>query len=305
MRNSNKRKIVQDLFATLKGKEITIIGHDNIDVDSVLSGMLMSNLLDFLGVKNHFCLAEELKKGDTYDILKNLLDIDMCSLPYEDELEERTLFLVDHYETIHKGRVIGCIDHHPTQKENRYQFKYVRNSCAAAYLIYEIMKEVEYPITQREAKMIIVAMMIDTMSFRSSKTIKEEVDQAKELAKEFNIDYDFYENECLCLTPINNLTFDEIISNGQKWYDYNGHKVGSSYLQVNGFPDEEQINAWLCGLMKRLEDTKSEMLVFIIFETKFNMTYEYRITKANVQKYIRHGILSRGKDIMPKIEKLF
>lgn len=304
MRDSNQRRI-EELRVALKGKEITIIGHDNIDVDSVLSGMLMSNLLDFLNVKNHFCLAEELKKSDTYDILKNLLGIDMCLLPYEGETEDRTLFLVDHYETIHQGEVVGCIDHHPTQKVNTYQFKYVRNSCASAYLIYELMQEVGYPITQKEAKMIIVAMMIDTMSFRSSKAIKEEVVQAKNLAKKFNIDYNFYEKECLCLTPIDDLTFEEIISNGQKWYDYNGHKVGSSYLQVNGFPDEEKMNEWLCGLKKRLEDTNSEMLVFIIFETKFNMTYEYRITKENAQKYIRRGILSRGKDIMPRIEKLF
>lgn len=304
MRCSNQRRI-EELCVALKGKDITIIGHDNIDVDSVLSGMLMSNILDFLNVKNHFCLTEELKKSDTYDILKNLLGIDMWFIPYEGETEDRTLFLVDHYETIHQGEVVGCIDHHPTQKVNIYQFKYVRNSCAAAYLIYELMQEVGYPITQREAKMILVAMMIDTMSFRSSKTIKEEVAQAKKLAEEFNIDYDFYEKECLCLTPIGDLTFDEIISNGQKWYNYNGHKVGSSYLQLDGFPDEVLINAWLFGLRKRLEDTNSKMLVFIIFETKFNMTYEYRITKENTQKYIRRGILSRGKDIMPRIEKLF
>ena len=182
---------------------------------------------------------------------------------------------------------------------------YTRNACAAAFLIYEIMLEVGYPIGEEEAKMIIVSMLVDTTAFRSSKTIKEEADQAKVLATEFHLDYGVLEKYCLCLTPINKLTIDEIISNGQKWYDYSGNKVGSAYLQLYGLPEENVLNNWLEKLEEKRYETDSTMLVFIIFETEKNLTYEYRITEDGIDKFVKLGILSRGKDIMPVIEKRY
>lgn len=295
----------ENLVTALRGKKITILGHDNIDVDATLSGILMSKLLDFLKIDNQFAILEEVKRNETYEIIEELLGIDMKEWEVKEESEDRNLFLVDHYETVHEGNVVGCIDHHPTKKEKNYEFKYTRNSCAAAYLIYEIMKEVNFPIEKEIAKMIIVSMMVDTTAFRSSKTIPEEVEQAKKLAEEYQLDYSSLEKSCLCLTPIEKLSTTEIISNGQKWYNYNESKVGSAYLQLYGLPDKEKVKLWLSFLKEKLNETNSDMLVFIIFDTKSNKTYEYRVTKFGIQKFIRNGILSRGKDIMPVIEKMF
>lgn len=291
-----------DLISTLKGKKVTIIGHDNIDVDSVLSGILMSKLLDFLKIKNQFAILEEVKRCETYEILEDLLGIDMKQWEVKEENEERELFLVDHYETRHKGHIIGCIDHHPTKKENAYKFNYTKNSCAAAYMIYEIMQEVGFPIEKEIAKIIIIAMMIDTVAFRSSKTVPEEVEQAKKLAEEYQLDYSALEKSCLLLTPIEKLSTAEIISNGQKWYNYNGVKVGSSYLQLYGIPDEKKMNYWLNCLQERVKETKSDILIFVIFDTQNNITYIYEIIENGIYESIREGILSRGKNIMPEIE---
>lgn len=302
--NSIKKRS-ENLITALKGKKITILGHDNIDVDATLSGILMSKLLDFLKIENQFAILEEVKIDETYEIIEELLGIDMKEWEVKEESEDRELFLVDHYETVHKGHVVGCIDHHPTKKKKTYEFMYTRNSCASAYLIYEIMKEVNFPIGKEIAKIIIVAMLVDTTVFKSSKTITEEVEQAKKLAEEYQLDYSSLEKSCLCLTPIEELSTTEIISNGQKWYNYNQSKVGSAYLQLYGFPDEEKISLWLSFLKEKLNETNSDMLVFIIFDIKSNKTYEYRVTKFGIQKFIKNGILSRGKDIMPVIEKMF
>ncbi len=293
---------VEELINSLKGKKITILGHDNIDVDATLSGILMSQLLDFLKIENEFCIMQEVKEDDTYTIIKKLLKIDMKKWQKEEERNDRNLFLVDHYETIHKGKVIGCIDHHPTQQDKDYNFKYVRNSCATAYLIYEMMKQVGFPIQKEQVEMIVTAMMVDTVAFRSSKAIKEEIAQVKRLTREYKIDYDLLEKESLCLTPIDKLSIDQIISNGQKWYNYNGSKVGSSYLQLYGMPQENILQQWLNKLKEKRNQTASEMLVFIIFEIKSNITYEYQIMEDCIKELIHNGILSRGKDIMPLIE---
>lgn len=314
MKMTNGTQIQNENYATnraerlktvLKGKNLTIIGHDNIDVDAVLSGILMSRLLDFLGIENQFCILEKVKRDDTYEIVEELFGIDMNRWENVGEDYERNLFLLDHYETVHMGEVIGCIDHHPNQAEKSYDFMYTRNACAAAYLVYEIMKEVEYPITAEEAKMIVVSMMVDTTAFRSSKTIKEEAEQAKVMANQFRLNYEELEKYCLCLTPIDKLSVEQIISNGQKWYNYNGNKVGSSYLQLYGLPDEDVLKNWLKALHKKRKETESSMLVFIIFETESNTTHEYRITEGETKRFVKLGILSRGKDIMPLIEKKY
>lgn len=298
-------KRLNDLKNNLKGRNIVILGHDNIDVDAVLSGLLMSRLLDFIGVKNEFCILQPVKENDTYEILSELLSIDMRKWQANKEDEERELLLLDHYETTHKGKVIGCIDHHPNQQQKAYNFMYVRDSCATAYLIYELMKDAEFPIEKKDAEMILIAMMVDTMSFRSSKTIIAEVETAKELANQFSIDYDFLEKYCMCLTPIDQMETEQIISNGQKWYNYNGQKVGSSYLQLYGMPKFEQMAKWITALNKKLQKNSAQMLVFIIFETQNNITYEYQIMKDCVKEVRWQGILSRGKDIMPLVEQRF
>lgn len=287
--------------------EISIIGHDNIDVDAVLSGVLLSKLLKFLNIDASFIILQPIKKNDTYEIVSKLTDVNMYNYEERNENDLQNLFLVDHYETTHKGKIVGCIDHHPTEKENTYEFSYVRNSSATAYLVYELMKVSNYPLTAEEAKLIIISMMVDTTAFRSSKTIPEEVEVAKVLAKEFNLDYKYLERYCLCLTPIERMNIDEITSNGQKKYDYNGHKVKSAYLQLYGMPDEATVNKWLTYLNSKVVDKTlyTEMTVFIIFDTKSNITYEYQVMQYYVKKIIHEGILSRGKDIMPKIEKRY
>ena len=222
------------------------------------------------------------------------------------ENEKRLLFLEDHFETVHAGKIIGCIDHHPTSREVKYDFMYKRNSCAVAYLIYEIMQLVRYKPSAEEAKMIIVSMMVDTTSFKSSKTIMEEVEVAKKLAYEYELDYDYLIKYCLCLTPIGKMTVEEIITNGQKYYDYYGYKVSSAYLQLYEKPSDSIVNdVWIKALRKKIKECHLEMYVFIIFEMEKDKTYEIRVTENGVKKFEYPKILSRGKDIMPVVEKVF
>lgn len=290
----------------MKRNGVTIIGHDNIDVDSVLSGVLLEKLCKHLKLNAHFEILQPINKDDTYEIVSRLTDIKMEKYENIEETDVRYLFLIDHYETKHNGRVVGCIDHHPTEKKNTYGFSYVRNCSATAYLIYELMQVSNYPLTAEDAKLIVVAMMVDTTAFRSSKAIPEEVEEAKSLAKRFDLNYEYLEKFCLCLTPIEEMDIEAITSNGQKEYNYNGHKVKSAYLQLDGIPDDCTLNSWLYYLKDKITNKtdSTELMIFIIFDTKENITYEYQISDK-IKKVIHNGILSRGKDIMPKVEKSF
>ena len=71
-------------------------------------------------------------------------------------------------------------------------------------------------------------------------------------------------------------------------------------------PSKQKIEEWKGFLAKRVKKEELKMFVFIIFETKGNLTIEYQIMTPHLCKMkIHDGILSRGKDIMPKIEKIF
>ncbi len=290
----------------MQRSEVTIIGHDNIDVDSVLSGVLLERLCKYLKLNVHFEILQLVNKDETYEIINKLTGINMETYEKVEEDNDRSLFLIDHYETKHNGRVVGCIDHHPTEKKNTYEFSYVRNCTATAYLIYELMQVSNYPLTAEDAKLIVVAMMVDTTAFRSSKAIPKEVEEAKSLTKRFDLDYEYLEKYCLCLTPIEGMNVEEITSNGQKEYNYNGHKVKSAYLQLDGIPDDDTLNSWLYYLKDKITNKmeSTELMVFIIFDIKENITYEYQINNR-IKLVIHNGILSRGKDIMPKVEKSF
>ncbi len=307
--NQNLEKIKKEVLAfaeSMKDRELVILGHDNIDVDAVLSGILLSKLFNYLKIKNHFYILESVKEDETYNIVKGLFEIDMKQFEKIGENEKRLLFLEDHFKTVHAGKIIGCIDHHLTSREVKYDFMYKRNSCAVAYLIYEIMQLVGYKPSAEEAKMIIVSMMVDTTSFKSSKTIMEEVEVAKKLAYEYELDYDYLIKYCLCLTPIDKMTVEEIITNGQKYYDYYGHKVSSAYLQLYEKPSDSIVNdVWIKALREKIKECHLEMYVFIIFEMEKDKTYEIRVTENGVEKIEYPKILSRGKDIMPVVEKVF
>ena len=302
---SNLKSLMQVLKCQ---KKVTILGHDNIDVDAFISGILLSNLLSFLKIENEFIILEEVHESETYNIVKELFGIDMKAYAFsKEESEDRLLFLEDHYKTEHKGKVLCCLDHHPTNDEivKGYPFYYSRLSCSTSYMVYELMAEAKYEISKQEAKMILVCMMVDTVSFRSLKTVTKEAIEGRYIAEKYDLNYDYLEKYCMCLTKIAGDSINSIINNGYKYYNYGKNRVKSSYIQIYGMLKEEKIKACMQALIEGVKSENLSMWVFIVFECKTLITYEYRITKDKVEVFKKNKILSRGTNIMPEIEKLF
>ena len=97
--------------------------------------------------------------------------------------------------------------------------------------------------------MILVSMMVDTVSFRSGKTVEYEVLKVKELAKQYDLNFNEIEKYCLCLTPIDTFSVEQIINNGYKYYNYYGKRVKSSYIQVYGDPEKSKIIDWIYNIL--------------------------------------------------------
>lgn len=302
MQNLDKLKIVLQDYDF-----ITVLGHDNIDVDAFLSGILLSRLLNFIGVKNEFLILEKVQENETFHIVKDMIGIDMKEYQDNAESSVRKIFLIDHYSTEHEGEVIACLDHHLTTDTvvSTYQFYYSKKSCSASYIVYELMCEAGYQISKEEAKMLLVSMMIDTVSFKSKKTVQDEVIEARKIANFFGLNFEEIQKSCFCLTPIDKLSVKEIVENGLKNYNYNGNKVKSSYIQVYEKIEEKVIKIWLNEIIKKIKNNNLAMWVFIIFDCKNEVTIEYHITVNSVTHVETAGILSRGTNIMPLVEVKF
>lgn len=285
------------MFNYLKGKEITILGHDNIDVDSCISGILLSKLLTFKNIKNKFIILDDKISKDTYDCLLKL-GYDLNN--FKSDLISNYVFLVDHHITVHSDNIVGCIDHHPTIQELNYDFYLNTKSSSCAKLIYDLMVKEQYPLAKEDILLTVYSIFMDTCSMTSSKLVLSDKDWAIAKINEFGFNYSEIEADGFCLTDLND-DIKNISTNGTKTYCYNNKTVKSSYIQVNSDCTKlEDIFNYLSNIVKNNE---IYLWVFLIIDFKNNKTYEYRIYEHKIIEEIHDGILSRGSDIMPKIEK--
>lgn len=291
------------MFNYLKGKEVTILGHDNIDVDSCISGILLSKLFTFLGIKNKFIILDKKIDKDTYNCLLKLgYDLNK----FQSNSISESVFLVDHHITTHSNNVVGCIDHHPTIQElDNYKFYINYKSSSCAKLIYDLMESSNYPLTKEDALLTIHSIFFDTCSLTSTKLILSDKNWAIRKIKEFGFDYDEVETDGFCLTDLGD-NINTLSKNGMKEYCYKNQIVKSSYIQVNyNISDirENKINPIITYLSNIVKNTNIYLWVFLIVDFKNMKTYEYQIYEHKTIEKIHNGILSRGIDIMPKIEQ--
>ncbi len=83
--------------------------------------------------------------------------------------------------------------------------------------------------------------------------------------------------------------------------------AGETALRKAGgvVPKEEELKGWLTALVEKRKETESDMLVFLIFESNHNKTYEYQIMEDCIKEIIQRNILSRGQNIMPLVERRY
>lgn len=289
-----------------KDMEICILPHDNPDVDAILSAVLLSKLLDFLNYKNKVIIFDKKISKDTLYIC-NLAGVNVKEFMVDSIKQESNVFLVDHYWCNHTNNVIGCIDHHPTNNIPDYHIYEYRKSCATANIIYSFMLEVNMPITKEIVMMLGYAMLVDTTGFVGNKTVEEEAKILPNLLQSFGIDYEKMKHESMLYTDIYNMEMCDIINNGAKIYNYNNVNVKSSYLQLQKEIDKKTLFDILLYIKYELEKTELFSLwVYIIYSIERNETICYYLKPNCEIIQIRfNGILSRGNDIMPSIEKMY
>ena len=146
--------------------KIVILGHQNPDVDSILSGYLLEKYMNKKEENTYeFVIPDTEINQETIDIL-NKIQIDITKYQKRTVNSEDKLFLVDHHiEKRYTNEVIGIIDHHPITEDidgiQKTDIYYNQSSCSASAAIAEM-----FNIDDKEDfTLALAAALVDTASF--------------------------------------------------------------------------------------------------------------------------------------------
>lgn len=283
----------------LKGlkQEIVLIGHDNIDCDSAISALLFRRFLEYFDIRSRVVILDENIHDTDIRIMKQFA----VNLNYFKGTIKNgePIFLLDHYKTSHGENVVGCIDHHPNQQNISYPIYINKKSSSTGKLIYDLMLNYNYPITKTEIELIVLSIMVDTSSLKSTKCPPEHKTWVKKIIKEYNLDYDKFYSLGLCLSDLKK-PLSEIVSEGLKKYTFNNTNITSSYIQINEEIDVVKLTNYI---QTELLNKDMPLWIFLIHDFRNDSTKEYRISKTKVEEITYPQITSRGTDVMPYIEK--
>ena len=143
-----------------------ILGHENPDVDSIVSGYIYQNYLNRRNIDAEFVIPDEKIDEDTLEICRRF-NLEPTDFQKPLEFDEKTKFiLVDHHNRKNIGEVSLIIDHHLEEHEPDTDNCINEPSSSTSCLIVH-RNEPFYSI--HEIELACMAAMVDTASFHSTK----------------------------------------------------------------------------------------------------------------------------------------
>lgn len=276
-----------------------ILGHKNPDVDSIVSGYLLEKLLKYNGYDASFVIPDDKISDETYKICFKF-NLNPYKFMRKLNDQDNKFILIDHSNRVGINNIVAVIDHHPNLGNYYLNIKYYLNtmSSSTAYVIANL------PVTnnfdKHDYELVVLATMVDTASFHSTKSVDSEHDWIKDICYKFKIDYNMFYNEGLCLTDISDL--NKAMLNGLKEYCYNDIKIESSFIHIDSFKKSLNIIIKMIDSLKKYRiNNNLEHFVFIVHDMTLFKTRAYDITKNDISctEYPRYT--SRGDKIIPDI----
>ena len=274
-----------------------ILGHKNIDIDSIVSGILLEKLIKNKYKKNcEFVINEDISLEDRKICEKFSIDVDK----YIRELNDldNKIVLVDHsYRDFKDKEIVGIIDHHPKLFNNSVKDNINVNSSSTSCLI---VRGNEKYFSKDEIILAILGAYIDTASFHSTKGLESDKKWCYKMMEKYNLDEKLFYNTGLILTDISNLY--NAAFNGMKEYKKNNLVVKSSYVQITDVSNNKNnINTMLEYVRDYFSKSNLDGYIFIVLDMDNFSSTAYNFTKDNefISYYSKYT--SRGTVIVPEL----
>lgn len=282
--------------------KLVILGHENPDFDSIISGMLLENIYrKMYRYEADFIIPDEVLKDTAKLCNKYHVDYRRYQKKYELD-EDIHSVLVDHSVDLRNiPSVIVAIDHHPTKQELPYLVKYCHTT-STALLIYNMYKNI-YKFSKQEINLVVAASYIDTLSLKSTKTTPSDIVECKNLIAKYDLNKDEMYLDGLSITDMSDIKACSL--NGLKKYEINNNKVYSSYVQVT----EDELNKIpliLKEIPRTMRNKGVDYFVFIVTNVSNMTTKSYLLSKnfgSSIEVMEYNHIASRGQEIIPELER--
>lgn len=274
-----------------------ILGHENPDNDSIISGYLLEKIMKKHNYDVSFIIPDETISEENL-ILANYVGINPTTfqkpLPKDSTIK---YILVDHHEREVPGEIVAIIDHHPTDKNIITKYYQNEPACSTSCLI---ARQNETTLSIEDIKAICLSAMVDTAAFHSNKTVESDSTWIKELCKKYNFNYSELVTISMCPTDMSNL--ESAAFNGLKEHNIHNHKIASSFLHLpNPEEKEKEVNKIINYLQRHTIEKDYDLFAFIVHDITNFKTTLYKISATTIDKKDYDEYTSRGSNIIPEL----
>ncbi len=290
------------LFAAAEnGERIIVTGHDMPDSDSIISAVMLRELLSRLGIEVNIKFATR-PDGVTERICRELGVLDGIS--FEGFKDTEKLILVDHHVTFYKNDVIACVDHHTTPPEPSFALNLVQKASSCGRIIFDMAVAAGVSDDWLE-KMAIYSVYLDTQSCLAPKFEKSDLPWLEEGIARLAIDEKDLVKKGFCLNSIDE-SADLLAMYGYKRYEFNGKVGASTCIQID--PDEsgwcEKNDEILDFLKKKMICDGIGLWVFAVNKPSKVQSDLYFIRESGVEIVVLDRLASRSRDVVPHMKNL-
>lgn len=215
-----------------KYEPIYVIGHRLPDIDTAVSSVLVSKILNSYGIESYYAILNVDYEYDEYNktLINDCMDYNPVVVDIKD-IKNYNFFLTDHnnpdQSVTSEANVVGCIDHHIDS--GKVKNILLSNMCSVSLFIYDYFKN-EYNFTEEEKKQVFYAFLDDSSYGMSSRYKESDGVVASTLG--FGNDYKIYFKKYFI--PTDTTDINKAILNGYKKFTIRNITFESGYIESFG-----------------------------------------------------------------------
>lgn len=288
--------------AIAEGGSVAVTGHDMPDHDSIISAVMLRELLARLGVES------TVKFGTHPDnvTLRGVTELQLLDgVTFDGFDASDRLILVDHHATFYDNKVIGCVDHHTTPPDPNFDLNLIVKASSCGRVIYDMAVAAGVCDSYLE-RLGIESVYLDTQSCRSPKFEKSDMPWLADGIRRLGIDERrlIKMGFCLC-DPGEDL---EILSTyGYKRYKF-GERLGASTCVQIDIEKEDEWQSVIAEIIERIVIKMNAdgifLWAFVVNKPEIMRSDIYFIRPdGNVEVVKLDRLASRSRDVIPVVKR--
>lgn len=305
--------------------KIQVMGHKSPDTDTICSAIVYADLKQQLGMEAEAVRLGEVNKETAYAL--EFAGVEAPKFITEVDSDVNEVILVDHNEfqqtvdNIKEVTIKEVIDHHRVanfESANPLYFRVEPVGCTAT-IIKKIYQEKALDIPKANARLLLSAIISDTLLFKSPTCTEEDREAAKSLAEIGEVDIDTYGLAMLKAgADLEDKSIEELIAMDAKEFTMGNSKV--EIAQVNAidiekvYERQEEFEAEIQKVVEQkgldlfllmvtdILNSNSEVLAIGEAENKVENAFQVQLAE---HRALLEGVVSRKKQIVTPLDAAF